>query len=100
MALLIIFGYVQQDKEAWKKFNFFIKEKINLFGDYEDAVDQRDNFLFHSSLSPLMNLGLITPVEVVKELKEISEEVKINSLEGYFRQIVGWREFIKGVYQL
>ena len=86
-------------QEAWKKFNFFIKEKINLFGDYEDAVDQRDNFLFHSSLSPLMNLGLITPVEVVKELKEISGEVKINSLEGYFRQIVGWREFIKGVYQ-
>ena len=46
-----------------------------------------------------MNLGLITPVEVVKELKEISKEVKINSLEGYFRQIAGWREFIKGVYQ-
>ena len=46
-----------------------------------------------------MNLGLITPVEVVKELKEISDEVKINSLEGYFRQIAGWREFIKGVYQ-
>ena len=86
-------------KEAWGKFNYFIKEKINLFGDYEDAVDQRDNFLFHSSLSPIMNLGLITPGEVVEKLKKIIGKVKINSLEGYFRQIAGWREFIKGVYQ-
>tara|TARA_B100000963_G_C22617403_1_gene668054 strand:+ start:633 stop:2123 length:1491 start_codon:yes stop_codon:yes gene_type:complete len=85
--------------DAWKKFNHFIENKINLFGDYEDAVDQRDNFLFHSSLSPLMNMGLITPGEVVEKLKKIISEVKINSLEGYFRQIVGWREFIKGVYQ-
>ena len=86
-------------QEAWRKFNYFIKEKIHLFGDYEDAVDQRDNFLFHSSLSPLMNLGLITPGEVVEKLKKIIGKVKINSLEGYFRQIAGWREFIKGVYQ-
>ena len=54
---------------------------------------------FHSSLSPLMNIGLITPGEVVEKLKKIISKVKINSLEGYFRQIVGWREFIKGVYQ-
>ena len=86
-------------EEAWKKFYHFIENKINLFGDYEDAVDQRDNFLFHSSLSPLMNMGLITPGEVVEKLKKIIKKVKINSLEGYFRQIVGWREFIKGVYQ-
>ena len=81
-------------KEAWKKFDHFIKHKINLFGDYEDAVDQRDNFLFHSSLSPLMNIGLVTPGEVVEKLKKITGEVKINSLEGYFRQIVIWMERI------
>ena len=86
-------------KDAWKQFDYFTKQKINLFGDYEDAVDQRDNFLFHSSLSPLMNMGLITPGEVVEKLKKIVGKVKINSLEGYFRQIAGWREFIKGVYQ-
>ena len=84
---------------SWKKFNHFVENKLNLFGDYEDAVDQRDNFLFHSSLSPLMNMGLITPGEVVEKLKKITSKVKINSLEGYFRQIAGWREFIKGVYQ-
>ena len=84
---------------AWRVFEHFLDEKINLFGDYEDAVDQRDNVLFHSSLSPLMNLGLITPSEILEKLQKIKNEVKINSLEGYFRQIAGWREFIRGVYQ-
>ena len=46
-----------------------------------------------------MNLGLITPGEIIEELKKIIDKVKINSLEGYFRQIAGWREFIKGIYQ-
>ena len=85
--------------DAWRVFDHFLEEKINLFGDYEDAVDQRDNVLFHSSLSPLMNLGLITPSEILEKLQKIKNEVKINSLEGYFRQIAGWREFIRGVYQ-
>ena len=86
-------------KDAWIIFSHFLDEKINLFGDYEDAVDQRDNVLFHSTLSPLMNLGLITPSEILEKLKKIKNEIKINSIEGYFRQIVGWREFIRGVYQ-
>jgi deoxyribodipyrimidine photolyase-related protein len=86
-------------KDAWIIFSHFLDEKINLFGDYEDAVDQRDNVLFHSTLSPLMNLGLITPSEILEKLKKIKDEIKINSIEGYFRQIVGWREFIRGVYQ-
>jgi deoxyribodipyrimidine photolyase-related protein len=85
--------------DAWIIFSHFLDEKINLFGDYEDAVDQRDNVLFHSTLSPLMNLGLITPSEILEKLKKIKDEIKINSIEGYFRQIVGWREFIRGVYQ-
>ena len=46
-----------------------------------------------------MNLGLITPGEIIEELKKIIDKVKINSLEGYFRQIAGWREFIKIIYQ-
>ena len=53
-----------------EKIRSFLEQKINLFGDYEDAVDQRDNFLFHSSLSPLMNMGLITPGEVIEKLKK------------------------------
>ena len=87
----------QKDAEKW--LNFFIKNKLNLFGDYEDAVDKDNNILFHSALSPLINLGLLTPLQIIKEIKKVEKKIKINSFEGYFRQIAGWREFIRGIYQ-
>ena len=86
-------------KDAAKWLNFFIKNKLNLFGDYEDAVDKDNNILFHSALSPLINLGLLTPLQIIKEIKKVEKKIKINSFEGYFRQIGGWREFIRGIYQ-
>jgi len=81
--------------------NFFIKEKSNLFGDYEDAVSQKDNILFHSALSPYINMGLITPEIIVQKILDFHKKsnIKLNSLEGYIRQIIGWREFMRGVYQ-
>ena len=77
----------------------FLKEKINLFGDYEDAVSRKSNILFHSALSPIINLGLIAPSEILEKVKKIEKKVRINSLEGYLRQIIGWREFMRGIYQ-
>ena len=50
-------------------------------------------------LSPLINLGLITPEEIISKLKKIESKVPLNSLEGYIRQIIGWREFMRGIYQ-
>ena len=84
-----------------KLLNFFIKEKSNLFGDYEDAVSQKDNILFHSALSPYINMGLITPEIIVQKILDFhtKNNIKLNSLEGYVRQIIGWREFMRGVYQ-
>ena len=84
-----------------KLLNFFIKEKSNLFGDYEDAVSQKDNILFHSALSPYINMGLITPEIIVQKILDFHKKnnIKLNSLEGYIRQIIGWREFMRGVYQ-
>ena len=84
-----------------KLLNFFIKEKSNLFGDYEDAVNQKDNILFHSALSPYINLGLITPELIIQKILYFHKKNKIrmNSLEGYIRQVIGWREFMRGIYQ-
>ena len=86
-------------EDSIKFFKYFLKFKFNLFGDYEDAVDQRDNILFHSALSPFINVGLITPAEILSKLRELQVKVNINSYEGYVRQIIGWREFIRGVYR-
>ena len=86
-------------EDSIKFFQYFLKFKFNLFGDYEDAVDQRDNILFHSALSPLINIGLIVPEEILSKLKDLQVKVNINSYEGYVRQIIGWREFIRGLYR-
>ena len=87
-------------KDALVYFNEFLKNRLYLFGDYEDAISQKSNILFHSFLSPLLNIGLLTPDEVIKKSLSYSYEnkIKINNIEGFVRQIIGWREFIKNIY--
>ena len=86
-------------KECHLFLNNFIRNKFNLFGDYEDAISKKDDFLFHSALSPILNLGLITPQEIIDVIKKYHDNIRINSYEGLIRQIIGWREFIRGIYQ-
>ena len=87
--------------EGLKALDFFIKEKIENFGHYEDAVKKESPFLFHSVLSPYINLGLITTREVVTKILSSNKKknIPINSLEGFIRQVIGWREFMRGIYQ-
>jgi len=89
-------------QEALKNLDNFVSLKFENFGSYEDAILIEDNFLFHSALSPSLNLGLITPKEIInKILKYIdSNDIPLNSVEGFIRQIIGWREFIRGVYHV
>jgi deoxyribodipyrimidine photolyase-related protein len=89
-----------QDAEKW--LDAFLNERLFLFGDYQDAMAKDEPFLFHSILSPMLNAGLLTPDHVVKKTLDAAKErsVPLNSLEGFIRQIVGWREFIRAVYRL
>ena len=87
--------------DAQAQFQYFLKEKFMSFGEYEDAMVEGKNFLFHSCLSAMLNIGLLTPDYVIKEIIKFAEEnhIPINSLEGFVRQVMGWREFMRGVYQ-
>ena len=89
-------------QEAIKNLDNFIKFKFKNFGSYEDAILIEDNFLFHSALSPSLNLGLITPEEIISKILKYTadNEIPLNSIEGFIRQIIGWREFIRGVYHV
>ena len=93
------FWFPTTRKQSLKFLENFLKYRINLFGDYEDAVSKKSNILFHSALSPVLNVGLITPIEIIEKIKKMEKKIKINSLEGYIRQIIGWREFMRGIYQ-
>jgi deoxyribodipyrimidine photolyase-related protein len=88
-----------QDAEEW--LHDFIKHRFQKFGVYEDAILVKESVLHHSVLSPMLNTGLLTPQTVIDKVLQQSNKYKIplNSLEGFIRQIVGWREFIRIVYE-
>lgn len=78
----------------------FLSQRLPYFGDYQDAISTQEPYLFHSLLSPLLNVGLLTPQEVLTAALDYAREepVPLNSLEGFLRQLVGWREYVRGVY--
>ncbi len=81
--------------------NQFFEHRFNEFGTYEDAIVAENSILHHSVLSPMLNIGLITPQEIIEAclLYAKKHQISINSVEGFVRQIIGWREFIRGVYE-
>ena len=85
---------------AQEIFEHFLSNKLENFGIYEDAMREQQNFLFHSCISPFLNIGLISPKFAVDRVLAAfnSGQVPINSTEGFIRQILGWREFIRGIY--
>lgn len=95
------FNYPTSRKEALAAMSLFFKERFELFGDFEDAISTRVRVIFHSVLTPPLNIGLITPEEVVEAALDAAEKnsaIPLNSLEGFIRQIVGWREFMRLIY--
>lgn len=79
----------------------FVENRLASFGPYQDALTRRDPFVFHAVLSPGLNLGLITPHELVDKAVAAYERGRapLNSVEGFVRQIVGWREFVHGMHR-
>ena len=79
----------------------FFKDRLAQFGPYEDAIPSHSDFLYHSVLTPFLNCGLLTPREVIDQSLKVGQTSKIplSSLEAFIRQIIGWREFIRGIYQ-
>ena len=89
-----------EEAQAWLR--NFLENRLRLFGDYEDAISAEEPVIFHSLLSPLLNIGLLTPQQVLDETLAYAQDhsVPLNSLEGFVRQILGWREFVRAVYFL
>jgi deoxyribodipyrimidine photolyase-related protein len=80
----------------------FITHRLGHFGDFEDLMATGEPTLFHSVLSPMLNLGLLTPQECVERAIAAyrAGDAPLNAVEGFVRQIIGWREFINGIYWL
>jgi deoxyribodipyrimidine photolyase-related protein len=88
-------------EEAEKWLQHFLKERFQLFGLYEDAIVANENILYHSVLTPMLNIGLLHPQQIIDAALQVADanNIPLNSLEGFIRQIIGWREFIRIVYE-
>ena len=96
------FNYPTTFDEAEAVLEDFLENKLRLFGDYEDAILQNETFMFHSLLTPALNTGLLLPQQIIDKTLDFAQHnnIPLNSLEGFIRQIIGWREFIRGIYEL
>jgi deoxyribodipyrimidine photolyase-related protein len=94
------FGWPVTRTQALAWLTHFLDTRLAGFGPYEDAIRSDERFLFHSLLSAPLNLGLLRPGEVVRAAVERFErgEASLPSVEGFVRQVIGWREFIRGAY--
>ncbi len=96
------FNWAVTHSDARKQLKNFLMTYFKSFGDFQDAIDKENTTLFHSLLSPYINSGLLDPMECIVDaisyFKKTEDEIPINALEGFVRQILGWREFIRGVY--
>jgi len=96
------FFYPITHEEARENLERFLEERLEEFGAYQDAIDKELKFGYHSLLSSSLNIGLLTPEEVVDMALQKHQEKSypMNSLEGFLRQIIGWREYIRALYEL
>ncbi len=94
------FLYPVDHQEAENLFEDFLKNKFQFYGDYQDAIQKEDSILYHSMLSPVLNIGLLTPEKVLEKTLKYAEkhQLPFNCLEGFIRQILGWREFVRASY--
>ena len=94
------FHYAVTHEQANAAFGAFIQYRLHDFGPYEDAMTERGGWLFHSVLSPYLNMGLLEPMPLVRAVERAYREGRapINSVEGFVRQVLGWREFMYWQY--
>ena len=92
------FPVTHADAEKW--LTQFLDERLLQFGAYEDAMIGKENFLFHGVLTPMLNVGLLTPQQIIDAALNAAkiQNIPLNSLEGFIRQVMGWREYIHIVY--
>lgn len=88
--------------QAIDALDHFITHRLKNFGDYQDAMIQGEPWMFHSHLSFYLNCGLLNPLECVKRAQDAYQKgnAPVNAVEGFIRQIIGWREYVRGIYWL
>lgn len=99
---LLPFWYAVTRKDAEAAFTAFVKNALPNFGDYQDAMLSGEPFLYHAVVGQYLNCGLLDPLAICQEVEAAyrAGKVPLNAAEGYIRQVIGWREYVRGIYWL
>ncbi|MEM1096267.1 MAG: cryptochrome/photolyase family protein [Bacteroidota bacterium] len=92
--------YPTAHEEAAAWLDVFVEQRLYRFGPYEDAFEPGQSHFYHGVLTPMLNIGLLTPQQVIDAVMAHEGDVPIASLEGFVRQVIGWREFMRATYDL
>ncbi len=94
------FNFAVTRPDALQALDLFISERLSLFGDYQDAMVQGEPWMYHSHIGLYLNCGLLTPLECIARAEEAYHQghAPLNAVEGFIRQILGWREYVRGIY--
>jgi deoxyribodipyrimidine photolyase-related protein len=97
-----VFTWPVSRQDALTLLAYFVEESLPYFGHFQDAMSTKENYLFHSRLSFALNIKLISPIEVVQcaidEWQNNQSKITLPQIEGFVRQIIGWREYMRGIY--
>ncbi len=96
------FWFAVTREDALQALDHFATTTLPLFGDYQDAMLKDEPYLYHSILAQYLNIGLLTPLEICQRIEReyYDGTAPLNAVEGYIRQIIGWREYVRGIYWL
>lgn len=94
------FNWAVTRAQALEALDGFIAERLETFGPYQDAMVTGEDTMWHALLSPYLNLGLLHPLEVIERTEQafMEHDLPLNSVEGFIRQVMGWREYMRGLY--
>ncbi|MEL7502043.1 MAG: cryptochrome/photolyase family protein [Cyanobacteria bacterium J06554_6] len=94
------FGWAVTRAQALQVLENFITVRLNTFGPYQDAMVTGEDTMWHALLSPYLNIGLLHPLEVIEAVEAAyhTQNLPLNSVEGFVRQVLGWREYMRGIY--
>jgi deoxyribodipyrimidine photolyase-related protein len=96
------FNWPTSREECLEQLHYFCHHLLKHFGDYEDAMHTEEKFLFHSRLSFAMNSKMLSPKEVIEQVVQYyhqnEDQITLSQVEGFVRQILGWREYVRGIY--
>jgi deoxyribodipyrimidine photolyase-related protein len=94
------FWFATDQEQARRALTHFITYALPRFGDFQDAMMNDNRFLYHALISPYLNVGLLDPMEVCKAAEDAYKDghAPLNAVEGFIRQIIGWREYVRGIY--